>query len=156
MKPNRFKQVLCQGGVPVGHMLDEFGTRGMGQILETAGVDFVLLDTEHSGFTIAQIADLLAWFAGTSVAPIVRVPQIEYHLIARCLDSGALGVMVPDVRSGAQAKAIISGRDYVIPDDVKFLVIPVLAHRLIMKYDLDEELIPEEYLKMLLEDISFP
>ena len=55
---------------------------------------------------------------------------------------------------GAQAKAIISGRDYVIPDDVKFLVIPVLAHRLIMKYDLDEVMIPEEYLRMLLEEVS--
>lgn len=112
MKANRFKQVLDEGGVPVGHMLDEFGTRGMGQILENAGVDFVLLDAEHSGFTIAQIADLLAWFAGTTVAPFVRVPQIEYHLIARCLDSGALGVMVPDVRNGAQAKAIVDAVKY--------------------------------------------
>lgn len=31
----------------------------------------------------------------------------------------------------AQARAVIHGRDYVVPDDVKHLVIPVLAHRMI-------------------------
>jgi len=33
----------------------------------------------------------------------------------------------------SQAKAAIAGRNYVIPDDVKSLAIPVLAHRLIVK-----------------------
>jgi MoxR-like ATPase len=33
----------------------------------------------------------------------------------------------------AQALAAISGRDYVIPDDVKHLAVPVLGHRLIVR-----------------------
>ena len=33
----------------------------------------------------------------------------------------------------AQALAAISGRDYVIPDDVKQLAVPVLGHRLIVR-----------------------
>ena len=32
----------------------------------------------------------------------------------------------------AQAAALLAGRDYVIPDDIKLLVEPVLAHRVIM------------------------
>ncbi len=32
----------------------------------------------------------------------------------------------------AQAKAAISGRDYVLPDDIKGLVVPTLAHRVIL------------------------
>lgn len=32
----------------------------------------------------------------------------------------------------SQAKALMQGRDYVLPDDIKALAIPVLAHRLIM------------------------
>ena len=32
----------------------------------------------------------------------------------------------------AQALALVSGRDFVVPDDVKRLVVPVLAHRLIL------------------------
>jgi MoxR-like ATPase len=33
----------------------------------------------------------------------------------------------------AQASALLDGRDYVVPDDVKHLAVPVLAHRLIAK-----------------------
>lgn len=37
------------------------------------------------------------------------------------------------LNSAAQAHAVICGRSYVIPDDVKQLAIPVLAHRIISK-----------------------
>jgi MoxR-like ATPase len=33
----------------------------------------------------------------------------------------------------AQANAVLEGRDYVVPDDIKRLVVPVLAHRLLLK-----------------------
>ena len=33
----------------------------------------------------------------------------------------------------AQASALVAGRDYVVPDDVKSLTVPVLAHRVISK-----------------------
>jgi MoxR-like ATPase len=33
----------------------------------------------------------------------------------------------------AQALALLAGRDFVVPDDIKRLTIPVLAHRLLMK-----------------------
>jgi len=37
------------------------------------------------------------------------------------------------LHSAAQARAAIQGRSYVIPDDVKSLFIPVIAHRLLIK-----------------------
>ena len=112
MKPNRFKQVLAEGRVPVGHMVLEFGTRGLARMLEMAGLDFVVVDMEHTGFSAANIADLMAWFKATTVAPFVRVPQLEYHFIARTLDAGALGVMVPNVKDGAEARAIVEAAKY--------------------------------------------
>ena len=33
----------------------------------------------------------------------------------------------------AQALALVEGRDYVVPDDIKELAVPVLAHRLMLK-----------------------
>ncbi len=112
MKPNRFKQVLSDGKVPVGHMVLEFATRGIARMLEVAGVDFALIDMEHTGFTAADVADMMAWFKATTVAPFVRVPQIEYDFIARTLDVGALGVMVPDVESADEARAIVDAAKY--------------------------------------------
>lgn len=112
MKPNRFQQVYAEGKIPVGHMLFEFGTRGIAQMLEQAGADFVIIDMEHTPFTPADIADLVAWFKATSIAPFIRIPQIEYHFIARLLDQGVLGIMIPNVKTGAEAKAIVDAAKY--------------------------------------------
>jgi 2-dehydro-3-deoxyglucarate aldolase/4-hydroxy-2-oxoheptanedioate aldolase len=44
--------------------------------------------------------------------PFVRVPAVEYHLIARVLDVGAMGVMLPMVSSVEQAEAIAAAVRY--------------------------------------------
>ena len=109
---NNLKARLAEGRVPVGHMIWEFGTRGMASMAEAAGLDFVLIDMEHGPFSAAQVADLIAWFRGTSVTPMVRVPMPEYHFIARMLDAGALGIMTPNVRDGATARHIAQSVRY--------------------------------------------
>lgn len=58
---------------------------------------------------------------------------------------GSLGLM----RAG-QALAALRGREYVLPDDIKSLTVPVLAHRLILK---EEERLRGETQEHLLEDI---
>jgi 2-dehydro-3-deoxyglucarate aldolase/4-hydroxy-2-oxoheptanedioate aldolase len=60
MKPNRFREALEEGRTPLGHMIMEFATRGIAKLLEGAGVDFVLLDMEHTGFDAGCIADVVA------------------------------------------------------------------------------------------------
>ncbi|MBI3960954.1 MAG: aldolase, partial [Chloroflexi bacterium] len=112
MKPNRAQRVLAEGKIAVGHMLMEFATHGVAQMLATADLDFVLIDMEHSPFTAQDVARLVAWLQATEIAPLVRVPQVQYHFIARCLDAGALGVMVPNVKTGAQAKEIVACAKY--------------------------------------------
>ncbi|MCL6507239.1 MAG: hypothetical protein K6T59_09450 [Bryobacteraceae bacterium] len=112
MRPNRVRELLRRGSIPVGHMVSEFATRGMARILEAAGADFALIDMEHSGVDLERVADLLAWFRATSVTPLVRVPQGLYHFVARVMDAGALGVMVPNVESAEQARAIVRAAKY--------------------------------------------
>jgi len=90
----------------------EFGTRGIARILDAAGLDFVVIDMEHTGFDAERVADLLAWFQATDIAPFVRVPQGLYHFLARTMDAGALGVMVGNVESGEQAKSIVEAVKY--------------------------------------------
>jgi 4-hydroxy-2-oxoheptanedioate aldolase len=112
MKPNRMKQALAAGRVPVGHMVLEFGTRGTAQLLEAAGADFVVIDMEHSAFDLADVADQIGWLKATTVAPFVRIPQVAYHFVARAMDAGALGVMVPNVSSAAQAREVVDAMKY--------------------------------------------
>lgn len=112
MKPNRMKQVLAEGRLPVGHMVWEFASRGMARILEASGVDFAVYDMEHSGYDITTMADLLAWTHGTTFAPFVRIPEARYHFITRILDAGALGIMVGNVKTPEQAAYIVDSAKY--------------------------------------------
>src|SRR5262249_39474393 len=112
MKPNAFRAAVADGRIPVGHLLWEFGTRGIAQIVDAAGVDFVLLDMEHSAFDGERIADLIGWFAATHVAPIVPVPQRLYHFLARAMDAGALGAMVANVENAEQAREVVNAVKY--------------------------------------------
>lgn len=112
MKTNRFQEQLAAGKIPAGHMIMEFATRGIARICDAAGLDFVVFDMEHSGYDVGQIADVLATCHGCQFAPFVRVPDNQYHFLARCLDAGALGVMVANVHSPQQAQAIVSATKY--------------------------------------------
>lgn len=138
MKPNRFKQVVAEGRVPVGHMIMEFGTRGIAMMHKAAGLDFVVIDMEHTGFDSERIADLMAFYKATDVAPFVRVPQPLYHFLARTMDAGALGVMIGNVETPEQAQSIVDAvkyaplgkrglglgtahNDYIAPDTAAYL-----------------------------------
>ncbi len=112
MYTNSMKRRLQEGQVPIGHMIWEFHTRGMARLADLAELDFVLIDMEHGGFSLDQVADLVAWFRATSVTPMVRVPEVQYNFIARSLDMGALGIMVPNVRTRDMAEAIVQAAKY--------------------------------------------
>jgi 2-dehydro-3-deoxyglucarate aldolase/4-hydroxy-2-oxoheptanedioate aldolase len=93
-------------------MLYEFTGRGMAKILEAAGVDFVVIDMEHSGISIREIADMVAWLKATPIAPFVRIPQVEYHFVARALDVGVMGIVVPNVRTAEEARRLVESAKY--------------------------------------------
>jgi 2-keto-3-deoxy-L-rhamnonate aldolase RhmA len=112
MKDNRYRRAIAEGRIPFGHMIWEFGTRGIAKILESANLDFVLIDMEHSEFDTDRVADLLAWFKATDIAPFVRVPQCQYHFMARVMDGGALGVMVGNVETFEQARLTVDSVKY--------------------------------------------
>ena len=48
------------------------------------------------------------------------------------LQSGASPRSAAQLALAARARAALDGRDYVIPDDVKALALPVLRHRVIL------------------------
>jgi 2-dehydro-3-deoxyglucarate aldolase/4-hydroxy-2-oxoheptanedioate aldolase len=112
MKQNRFRQMLAEGQSPVGHMLFEFASHGMAQILDAADVDFVVIDMEHGSFGMGDVAALVAWLQATRIAPFIRIPQVQYHFIARALDAGVLGVVAPNVRTPAEARALVAAAKY--------------------------------------------
>src|SRR6476619_8353525 len=96
----------------LGHFIVEFATPGIGHILKSAGCDFVLFDLEHSGFHFETVKSAIRYFEAAQLPVIVRVPSKEYHHIARAMDMGAEGLMLPMVGSGKQARAIVDAVKY--------------------------------------------
>lgn len=106
------KEKLHREGRAFGPMIFEFFTPGMPAIVAATGVDFALFDMEHTGLEFETFKQLCAGCRGLGVAPLVRVPATEYHFIARALDMGAHGVMVPMVESREQAERIVAAAHY--------------------------------------------
>ena len=57
----------------------------------------------------------------------------------------------------ARARALLAGRDFVTPDDVKAAAMPALAHRLVLRSELwVRRVAPEEVLAKVLEAVPAP
>jgi len=112
MRTNRVKHALSQGGIAIGTTVFEFNTIGIARLAAEAGADFVMFDMEHTGWSIDTIRTLIATSRVADTIPIVRVPVTEYHFIARVLDVGAMGLMVPMVETEAQARLIVQSAKY--------------------------------------------
>ena len=58
---------------------------------------------------------------------------------------------------GGRAHAAIQGRDYVSPDDIKALAVPVLEHRLILRpeYEIEGHTVPE-VIEQILQQVTVP
>src|SRR3954470_2417013 len=112
MRPNHVKRTLLDGGVSIGTFLFEFSTTGIARIAAEAGAEFAIFDMEHTGWSVETIRMLIAPSRSTRMPPIVRVPATEYHFIARALDMGAMGIMVPMVEGAEQARRIVGAARY--------------------------------------------
>jgi len=57
----------------------------------------------------------------------------------------------------ARARAALSGRDFVTPDDIKEMTSPVLEHRLILRPEFEiEGLTVAEVIQQILQQIAVP
>jgi 2-dehydro-3-deoxyglucarate aldolase/4-hydroxy-2-oxoheptanedioate aldolase len=95
-----------------GHFIVEFATPGIGYILKNAGCDFVLFDTEHSGFGFETIKNAVRYFEAADLPAIVRVPSKAYDQMARAADMGAEAIMVPMVDTAEEAQALVANIKY--------------------------------------------
>ncbi|HEX5864841.1 MAG TPA: aldolase/citrate lyase family protein, partial [Casimicrobiaceae bacterium] len=112
MRNNPVKQTLRAGGAAFGAAIFEFFSPGLPQICRNAGAEFVLYDMEHTGLGFETLKTQCALCRGLGIVPMARVPRGEYHFVARALDVGALGVMVPMVGTRVEAEHIVACTRY--------------------------------------------
>jgi 2-dehydro-3-deoxyglucarate aldolase/4-hydroxy-2-oxoheptanedioate aldolase len=99
MHINHVKRALKEGKLQLGCSYAQLRTPAVATILGKAGLDWCYLDSEHGPFNFETLQDLCRAAIAAGMAPIIRVADIQYDLIARSLDMGAMGVLLPRIDS---------------------------------------------------------
>ncbi|MQA34431.1 HpcH/HpaI aldolase family protein [Modestobacter roseus] len=88
------------------------GSSLVAEICAGAGLDWVLVDMEHSPNGLESVLAQLQALAGYPVAPVVRVPIGDVVTIKQVLDLGAQNVLVPMISSATEARAVVEAVRY--------------------------------------------
>lgn len=82
------------------------------EICAHAGCDFVIVDREHAPIGWEKTAAMVAAAGNAGTAPLVRVPKGSREQISKALDTGAHGVMVPQVETAEEARDAVAATRY--------------------------------------------
>ncbi len=88
------------------------GSPTIAELASLSGFDWVLIDLEHGSGSESAVPEQLRALRGSKTRGIVRVGAPHADLIARVLDWGAHGIMIPHVSSAATAEAIVQAAHY--------------------------------------------
>lgn len=80
--------------------------------LGLAGLDFLIIDTEHGQFDVESSADYIRAAKIRDITPFVRVKDSSRASILKMLDIGAQGLVIPNVKSIDEVKAIVNYSKY--------------------------------------------
>lgn len=108
---NPFKKKLAEGPPVVG-LFVRMPSLEVVEISGHAGCDFVIIDGEHAPLGWERIAALVAAAENTGITPLIRVSNGTRDLISKGLDTGAHGVMVPQIESAQAASDAMAAATY--------------------------------------------
>jgi 4-hydroxy-2-oxoheptanedioate aldolase len=105
------KARLAAGEVVVGPFY-KLNCPSLVEMFGYVGLDFIIIDNEHSNFGYADMENLIRAADGVGLPTVIRVPSAaEEHLI-HALDSGASGIQIPSLTTVAQVKAALPHTKY--------------------------------------------
>ena len=91
---NSIRRALIRGETVTGMLLFT-GSPMVVEMMAAAGVDFVIIDMEHSALDLDRCAHLIRAADASGITPFVRVPEVDAALIKKVLNLGAMGIVVP-------------------------------------------------------------
>ena len=111
MPVNRFKRALRESRPLLG-LWSGLGSTAAAEILADAGLDWILIDTEHAPTEPPGVADQLRAIQPSGTSAVVRPAWNDPVLIKRILDLGAQSLLVPYVQSDEEALRAVAATRY--------------------------------------------
>ena len=100
-----FRHKLTRGDLLIGTIITLPSTE-IAEIFCLAGFDWLFVDLEHSTLTIRD-AQVILQTVAPEMPGVIRVPSNDETWIKRALDVGAAGIIVPQVRTVAEAERAV-------------------------------------------------
>lgn len=82
------------------------------QIVALTGLDGIILDCEHGHIGDDAMHNSVAAISALGVSPIIRVRGPAHDILKRALDTGAHGIMVPQVNSAGEARQVVQSSKF--------------------------------------------
>ncbi|MBZ9883605.1 2-dehydro-3-deoxyglucarate aldolase [Mesorhizobium sp. CA10] len=82
------------------------------EVVAGSGTGWLLIDGEHSPNDLRSIMAQLQVAAAFPCEAVVRLPSDDANLMKQALDVGARSLMIPNVRTAEQARAIVAAITY--------------------------------------------
>lgn len=105
------KSKLTRSKLTIGSWVT-LGHPSIAEIMATAGFDWLVLDMEHSVLELSEVQTIIQVLDSKQCPAIVRLTSNHPDQIKRVMDAGATGVMVPMIKSAADARAAVDGVYY--------------------------------------------
>lgn len=107
-----FRTALAEASGPLAGMWVCSGSPLVAEICAGSGLDWLLIDMEHSPNGLESVLSQLQAVAAYPVTPVVRVPIGDVVTIKQVLDLGAQNLLVPMVSSRTDAEAAVAAVRY--------------------------------------------
>ena len=113
-----FKARLTGGDALIGTFL-KTPSPVVAEVLGLSTLDAVAIDSEHAPFGRVEADGCIAALRAADMPSLVRTADDSPREIRNALDSGAGGIIVPHVLTGAQAEAIVKATKSCIDVEVE-------------------------------------
>ena len=103
---NKTKAKLANNELALGFGVHHLRTGAVAMLAAAADHDWLFIDMEHGSISPQEASQICVAALPTGITPIVRICADSLDEGTRCLDNGALGVIVPHVDTVERAKEI--------------------------------------------------
>lgn len=108
---NKLRRALLEREVTLGSWM-QIGHPAGAEILARAGFDWVCADLEHGAIDLETTAHIFRALDSHGCVPVARLPLNDPIWIHRVLDAGARGLIIPMVKTPAEAEAAVREAKY--------------------------------------------
>ena len=115
MRKNKLKEKLLNGNRVIGCDLT-FSSPFVTELIAEVGFDFMIINCEYSPVSDDQAEHMIRAAFARDLIPLAAVRhEADYYGCRRLLDRGAMGIVMPSVRSPADAQRFVEACKFV-PD----------------------------------------